>query len=458
MIQQFINREEELKFLEEKYLEDSPQLIIIYGRRRVGKTELIKKFIQNKKSIYILCSRTSIKENIDELKRKFYEITGKEYFLNLNTTSFFDLFKFFVNEIKNEKIVVVFDEFPYLLEIDKSIVSIFQKIWDELLVNTRVFLILCGSSIGMMESELLSYRSPLYGRRTGQWKVQPFKFKDIRKIFENFSIEDTIKIWSVFGNIPYYLSFFDKNLSVEENIKNKILKKGEVLFEEPKFLLKEEFREPKTYMLILKYISLGYNTQGQLSSVTGIEKGNLSKYLSVLEETKIIEYILPLGQRKRGMYIISDPFFNFWFRFVYPNVSDLEIGLIDKVFSRISNELNDYYGIMFERLILELIKTKTIEFPFNFDWVGKWWYKDKEIDIIALNSKTNETVFVECKWQENVDAKKILNELKEKSKFVKWRNEKRKEYYAIFAKSFKEKIREENLFLFDLKDLEILLK
>jgi AAA+ ATPase superfamily predicted ATPase len=458
MIQQFINREEELKFLEEKYLEDSPQLIIIYGRRRVGKTELIKKFIQNKKNIYILCSRTSIKENIDELKRKFYEITGKEYFLNLNTTSFIDLFKFFVNEIKNEKIVVVFDEFPYLMEIDKSIVSIFQKIWDELLVNTRVFLILCGSSIGMMESELLSYKSPLYGRRTGQWKVQPFKFKDIRKIFENFSIEDTIKIWSIFGNIPYYLSFFDKNLSVEENIKNKILKKGEVLFEEPKFLLKEEFREPKTYMLILKYISLGYNTQGQLSSVTGIEKGNLSKYLSVLEETKIIEYILPLGQRKRGMYIISDPFFNFWFRFVYPNISNLEIGLIDKVFSRISNELNDYYGIMFERLILELIKTKTIEFPFNFDWVGKWWYKDKEIDIIALNSKTNEIVFVECKWQENVDAKKISNELKEKSKFVKWRNEKRKEYYAIFAKSFKEKIREENLFLFDLKDLEILLK
>jgi AAA+ ATPase superfamily predicted ATPase len=458
MIQQFINREEELKFLEEKYLEDSPQLIIIYGRRRVGKTELIKKFIQNKKNIYILCSKTSIRENIDELKRKFYEITGKEYFLNLNTTSFFDLFKFFVNEIKNEKIVVVFDEFPYLMEIDKSIVSIFQKIWDELLVNTRVFLILCGSSIGMMESELLSYKSPLYGRRTGQWKVEPFKFKDIRKIFENFSIEDTIKIWSIFGNIPYYLSFFDKNLSLEENIKNKILKKGEVLFEEPKFLLKEEFREPKTYMLILKYISLGYNTQGQLSSVTGIEKGNLSKYLSVLEETKIIEYILPLGQRKRGMYIISDPFFNFWFRFVYPNISNLEIGLIDKVFSRISNELNDYYGIMFERLILELIKTKTIEFPFNFDWVGKWWYKDKEIDIVALNSKTNETVFVECKWQENVDAEKILNELEEKSKFVKWRNEKRKEYYAIFAKSFKEKIREENLFLFDLKDLEILLK
>ena len=458
MIQQFINREEELKFLEEKYLEDSPQLIIIYGRRRVGKTELIKKFIQNKKNIYILCSKTSIRENIDELKRKFYEITGKEYFLNLNTTSFFDLFKFFVNEIKNEKIVVVFDEFPYLIEIDKSIVSVFQKIWDELLVNTRVFLILCGSSIGMMESELLSYKSSLYGRRAGQWKVEPFKFKDIRRIFENFSMEDTIKIWSIFGNIPYYLSFFDKNLSIEENIKNKILKKGEVLFEEPKFLLKEEFREPKTYMLILKYISLGYNTQGQLSSVTGIEKGNLSKYLSVLEETKIIEYILPLGQRKRGIYVISDPFFNFWFRFVYPNVSDLEIGLIDKVFSRISNELNDYYGIMFERLILELIKTKTIEFPFNFDWVGKWWYKDKEIDIIALNSKTNEVVFVECKWQENVDAEKILNELKEKSKFVKWRNEKRKEYYAIFAKSFKEKIREGNLFLFDLKDLEILLK
>jgi AAA+ ATPase superfamily predicted ATPase len=254
------------------------------------------------------------------------------------------------------------------------------------------------------------------------------------------------------------LSFVDNNLSVEENIKNNILKKGEVLFEEPKILLKEEFRESKTYTLILKYISLGYNSQGELSSITGIEKGNLSKYLSVLEETQLIEYVLPLGQRKRGIYILKDPFFNFWFRFVYPNLSDLEIGLVDEVFSRISQALNSYFGEMFERLILELIKSKTINLPISFEWIGKWWYKDKEIDIVALNGKTSEIVFGECKWQENVDAQKVLDALKEKSKFVKWRNEKRKEYYLIVAKSFEKKIEEENVILIDLNDLEMALK
>jgi AAA+ ATPase superfamily predicted ATPase len=458
MIQQFFNREKELEFLEKKYSENSAQLIVIYGRRRVGKTELIKKFLQGKKGIYILCSRTTLLENLQELKRKFYEVTGKEYFLKLETNSFFETFKIFVDEVKDEKIVIIFDEFPYLIEIDKGIVSVFQKIWDELLKNTKIFMILCGSSISMMENEVLSYKSPLYGRRTGQWKVEPFEFKHVRKIFENKSLEETIKIWSIFSSIPYYLSFVDNNLSVEENIKNNILKKGEVLFEEPKILLKEEFRESKTYTLILKYISLGYNSQGELSSITGIEKGNLSKYLSVLEETQLIEYVLPLGQRKRGIYILKDPFFNFWFRFVYPNLSDLEIGLVDEVFSRISQALNSYFGEMFERLILELIKSKTINLPISFDWIGKWWYKDKEIDIVALNGKTSEIVFGECKWQENVDAQKVLDALKEKSKFVKWRNEKRKEYYLIVAKSFEKKIEEENVILIDLNDLEMALK
>lgn len=458
MIQQFVNREKELKFLEEKFSEDFPQLIVLYGRRRVGKTQIIKQFLKGKRGIYVLCSRESLSENLAELKRKFYELTGKEYFLKLNTTSFFEIFKIFADEIKNEKVVVAIDEFPYLIELDKGIVSVFQKIWDEVLINTKVFLIICGSNIGMMETEILSYKSPLYGRRTGQWKVEPFEFKSIGKLFRKLSFEELVKVWSVFGNIPYYLSFFDENFSVEENIKRKILKKGEVLFQEPMILLREEFREPRVYTLILKYISLGYNSLGEISSATGMDKGNVSKYLSVLEETQIIEHVLPFGQRKRGIYILKDPFFNFWFKFVYPNISDLEIGLIDEVASRIFKELNAYYGIMFERLVLELVKSRAINFPISFDWVGKWWHKDKEIDLLALNSNTNQIVFCECKWQENVDARKVLNELRNKAKFVRWRNEERMEYYAIFAKSFKERVEDRNVFLFDLKDLENSLK
>jgi len=159
-----------------------------------------------------------------------------------------------------------------------------------------------------METEVLGYKSPLYGRRTGEWKITSFGFREIAGMFKGYSVEELIKVWAVFGGTPDYLAQIDQALPVENNIKLKILTKGEILYNEPKILLREEFREPRTYMLILKYLSLGYNKHGELSAITGIEKGNLSKYLAVLEETQIIRYLLPLGKRKRGVYIINEPF------------------------------------------------------------------------------------------------------------------------------------------------------
>jgi hypothetical protein len=179
MIQLFINRTVELEFLERKYSENASNFIVIYGKRRVGKTELIKKFLQNKKGIYILCTMDSVEENIKETKQKFYELTGKEYFLKLETRSFFDLFKYLAEELKEIKTAIIIDEFPYLIELEKGVVSVFQKIWDEVLADTKIFLVMCGSSIGMMETEVLGYRSPLYGRRTGDWKVESLKFSAV---------------------------------------------------------------------------------------------------------------------------------------------------------------------------------------------------------------------------------------------------------------------------------------
>lgn len=451
MIQQFVNRSAELKFLERKYAESPAQMIIIYGRRRVGKTELIKKFIQEKKALYFLCTRDSLPENSRELKRRFYEFTGKEYFLELETDSFFDLVKYLV-EIESE-LIIVFDEFPYLIELDRGITSVFQKMWDELLKDKQVFMILSGSRVGMMETEVLGSRSPLYGRRTGDWKVEPFAFADVAGMFGEFSIEDCVKLWSVFGGTPFYLSQVNPKLPVEENIGDKVLRKGEILYSEPKILLRKEFREPKTYTLILKYLSLGYNSHGELSSAAGIEKGNLSKYLSVLEETHLVRYVLPLGRRKRGIYVINDPFFNFWFRFVYPNLSDLEIGLVGEVLERIAPQLNSYYGLMFEQVVFDLIRTKRVKLPFEFSEARKWWHKDKEIDVVVLMEQTKQILFAECKWQEGVNAEKVLAELKEKSQHVKW-NKGKEEYFAVFAKSFRKKVEGPDLRLFDLKDLE----
>jgi len=453
---QFIDRKQELKFLDRKYKEKKKQLIIIYGRRRVGKTELIKEFLKDKKGIYLLCSRDSIRENLNQFKVKIAEFTGKDYFLKLDINSFYDLFKYLGDEIKDKKVIISIDEFPYLIEINRGITSTFQSICDELL-SENIMLILCGSSIGMMETEVLDYKSPLYGRRTGEWKLKPLNFRFMREYFSNYDIEEVVKLWCILGGTPFYWHCFDKTLSVNENIKQRILTKGEILYNEPKILLREEFREPRIYMLILKYLSLDYNTLSEISSITGLDKGNLSKYLFTLEETGIIRSILPIGKRKRGIYVITEPLFNFWFRFVYPNNSDLEIDMVKEVFTRIKHEINSYYGRMFEFLVEDLLKKKVLDAG-SFTKIGRWWHKDKEIDLVALNSDSKEIAFFEVKWSElnAMTSRKILKDLEEKSRFVNWNNEERKEYFGIIAKKIKgkKKLREEGYLLFDLDDFE----
>lgn len=457
VIQPFVNREQELEFLNRKYAENSPQMIVLYGKRRIGKTELIKKFMEDKEGVYILCTNDSTQENIKEMKDKFAILTGKNYFHDINPSSFYELFTYLSEEMGNKKAVIAIDEFPYLIELNRGVVSVYQKICDELLEKNNIFLIICGSSMGMMETEVLGYKSPLYGRHTGEWKVSPMSFRHMNSFFKYYSQTDLFKIWAVCGGIPYYLRKLDSSLSVEENIRKNILKKGEVLYNEPKILLREEFREPKVYTLILKYLSLGYNKQGEISSVTGIEKGNLSKYLSVLENLHFVEHVLPLGRRKGGIYEMNDPFFRFWFRFVYPNMSDLEMGLVDVVYSRISSQINAYYGKQFEGLVIEEMKNGRIPQPFPFTDLRPWWHKEREIDVVAVNDETKQILFAECKWKtlDARDAHRVITTLEKKSEYVQWNNDSRKEYFALFAKKIegKEDLREKGYIAFDLSDM-----
>ncbi len=438
MLQQFVNRVKELKILETKFMENKKQLVIIYGRRRIGKTELIKKFIENKRYIYYLCTQDSIINNINELKLQFASVTGKAYFADLET-DFYNLFKYFINEIKSEKIIIVLDEFPNLIDLFPGIVSVMQKIYDELMDKSSLYIILSGSSISMMEDELLSYKSPLYGRRTGSLELSTFGIREAR-YFYNINFEDLIKIYSIFGGIPFYLSLADKNLTVEENIINKIMTKGEILYEEPKILLKEEFREPRVYELILRYISIGYNTYGKLENATHLDKGNISKYLETLISVKLIDYIMPLNQKRRGIYEIKDYFMTFYYRFVYPNLSMLEIDQTDKVMALIRTDLNIYYGHAFEKIVIEMIKRGIVELPFMPTNVKRFWKKEVEIDAIAMNEDTGDICFIECKFSDNVDGLQIYHDLKYKSLSVDFRRS--REYYMIVAKSYKTRSKE----------------
>ena len=439
----FVNRKRELEFLERKWEEKRAQLIIIYGRRRVGKTMLLKEFLKEKKGVYFLSTADSMDENVKGLAEKLAELTGKEYFMEVK--DFGRLFRYLADEIGGERAAIIIDEFQYLMALEPGILSILQKVWDEHLKGTNLFLVLCGSSVGMME-KTMEYKSPLYGRRTGQWKVEPFDIRGIAEMFPEKSMEELVKTYAVFGGVPFYLDLV-RGLSVEEAIREKVLRKGEVLYEEPEFLLREELREPRVYKLILKGLALGYETLGELVNFTGLSRGHISRYLDTLERLDLVGYELPYGKRKRGRYYIKDNLFNFWFRFVYPNLGDLELGLVDEVWAKIEPKLNAYYGKVFERLVVEMLRQKMIDFGQRR--VARWWHKGEEIDVVAELEEG--LLFVEVKWSElkRREAEKIIGELKRKAEHFEGNKR-----FLLIAK----KVEDKGEGMMDLEDLEKLIR
>jgi hypothetical protein len=458
----FIDREKELRLLEDRYKRRKPEFLIIYGRRRVGKTELIKQFYKNKPHIYYLCSKESDKIQIEKIARRVADY-HKERPPVIDTWE--DLFSY-ISEKLTAQLILVIDEFPYLVEKNKAIPSLFQIAWDEYFKKKKLFLILCGSSVSMME-RLLGYKSPLYGRRTGQIELRPLALWDVFKFFPNYSVKQKIEAYAVLGDMPMYLLEFDDNKDIFTNIKEKILKMDAILYKEPLFLLREELRDPGTYLTILEN-TVKPIRMNELSTKTKIEIHKLPKYLGILQDLRYLKKITKVTERKaktkNTLYEIDDNFFRFWFRFVYPNLSDIEGGDEDKVLRLIKSEFNSFIGLIFEDVGREVLiqLSKKGYLPMYFERIGKWWgyyreggeRKSAEIDIVALNEKTREILFAECKWRDNINPERVLRELKEKSKLVKWNDKKREEFYCIFAKSFKKKLKTENVLLFELEDLE----
>jgi len=445
--QPFIDRKEELDFLESQY-EKRPSLAILYGRRRVGKSTLVEKFCRDKLHIYYTASESNSKEQLEEFYQIAYQQLEDELIKDLSHG-----WEAILRYLKEKDLVIVLDEFPYIIKADKSIPSKIQRLWDKELKDSDLFLILTGSSISMMEDKVLSPKSPLYGRRTGQWKLEPFDFKSTMDFFPDISFEDKIGVYSILGGIPYFLEQFDGKKSIKENIRANILSKGSVLHNEVEFLMREEFREPMNYYTILRSVSQGNTKFSEIQNDTGIDKNNLTSYLSVLRNLHLIKRRTPITKKKskKGRYYLEDNFFKFWFNFIFPNKSQLETE--DEVLlNNIMNSFDEYVSFIFEDICRELTSLKYPKFE-----VGRWWYKEDEIDIVALNE--NKILLGECKWSKNKVDFGLLNDLKEKAKKVRWEDQDREEKYLLFSRSgfineLKKHSKEnEYLQLYSLKDM-----
>lgn len=462
----FVNRNEELQFLQERRSSKKAEFIVIYGRRRVGKSELVKQLIKEKPGIYFLPTRTTTHHQLTRFLEKVSSFVG-EYPPAI--TSWEEGLQYVAKKLsQKEKAVLIIDEFPYLIEANKEIPSLFQLFWDEHLQKKNVLLILLGSSVGMMETEVLGSKSPLYGRRTAQIKLAPFKFKEARQFYPSLSLEKAIEFYSVAGSIPLYLLEFDERKTVLDNIATKILPKKELLHEEAFFLLKEELRDPATYQAILEAIAQK-TTATDIAKKAHMDLHNIDKYLKVLSRLDIISKETPATivkpKSRKVYYYFKDNFLDFWYRFCFPNASLLEENPALLIKQVIKPQLPAFIGKKFELICREWLweSQRKGHVPFPFTILGREWGKipgtppgenQYEIDICAIQPKTREILFGECKWQDNIDAQEALHQLQKKAANVLWNAGKRKEHYIIFAKSFKSRQPAEHALFIDLTDME----
>lgn len=452
----FVDREKELEILDDCLKSKKFEFMVVYGRRRIGKTELIKEFMKDKRRIYFLCSNRKIQYNLKRFSEKISEYLQIP---KVSFESFQDSFDALLGAA-DEKIIIVLDEFGYLVRKDGGALSDFQEIVDEKLKGRNVFLILCGSSISIMETQVIGLRSPLYGRATRQLRVKPFEFKVLRKWFPESSLEDLMKIYAATGGVAKYLEFFSGR-NVDKEIQNTFFDNSSFLFGDAIRILSEELRDYSTYIQILEAIGLGYNKVNGIADYAYIESKDVFFYFNVLSSLGIVSRMSPVfspKKAKRGLYFIDDNYFNFWFRFVSPFQSEIDGSNMAPAVKNFEDQFNTYLGDIFEREVRLAFSRKNL-LSFSAATIGKWWHKDVDIDVVAANEKTKEIAFVEVKWKKLSEREclKIIEGLREKAKFVDWRKRDRKEYFGIVAKSVADKamVREKlgkDCIVYDMED------
>ncbi len=458
----FIDRETEMAFLEERYASGTFEFLVLYGRRRVGKTELLRYFVEGRPHIYFLADKRGTERNVLRLRREMAEALGLH---EVATEELEELFRWYVAEA-GERPLVVIDEFPYLVEKDDSIPSVLQLVIDKDLFDTDAMLVLCGSSEGMMERTVLGARSPLYGRRTGHWKVMPLAFADACGFFPEASIERCIELYSVLGGVPHYLQRFSDDAGAVENAEREMMSRTGGLYEEVDFLLREELREPDVYKAILEAIGAGKAKAGEIADASRVPAHDIDKYLKVLARLGVVERVRPVTKgpkSKQTRYFLADPLFRFWFTFCEPHKSDLELGDTGRCRKAVEDGLNAFVGRAFEPLCRDLIASA---FPGRWPELGTWWgaVREKgkrvevEIDVVGLNPSKRELLLGECKWSEGVDARKVLAGLRSKADHVNWRRKDRREVYALFARSFKNRPDEPDVLLYDIDNIRTMVE
>jgi len=466
-MEQFIDRESEMETLQNEYNRNGSSLVIMYGRRRVGKTTLISEFIKDKPALFFLASEESEAQNRNAFKDKAADFLESELLKNADIKNWEVIFKTIADTSFDSKPVIVIDEFQYIGKSNPAFPSIFQRIFEETLKNKPVMVILCGSLISMMESQTLSYNSPLYGRRTAQIRLKQIPFRYYQEFFPGKNRRELIEMYSVTGGVPKYIELFSETDDIYKSIQRCVLNRSGYLYDEPHFLLQQEVTEIGSYFSIIKAIAAGNSKLSAISTVLEIKSTGLTKYLKTLIDLDILEREVPVTEEnpeksKKGLYKIKDNYIRFWFAFVYPNMSFIESGNSRIVMNKIRKGLiSGHTAFVYEDVCRERMWDLNAEdfWPFHFSKIGRWWDGKNEIDIAAIDPEEKNLILGECKfWQEPVGIN-IFRELEEKAGNVDWQKQNRHVWFVLFSlDGFTDELKElaakrEDLLLVDEMDV-----
>lgn len=435
----FIGRTEELETLQR--LERTPgfQFLVLYGRRRVGKTTLLAEFCRERNAVFFVADEFDEKTSLERFSKQLSAWSGLEEMVQPFAT-WDAAFEFLARRTERERAVLVLDEYPYLAEAYPRISSLLQNFIDHRFASGQLFLILCGSSVGFMEREVLGEKSPLFGRRTAQIHLQPLSFAESRRFFPEWTAEDQLCAYGILGGIPQYLKQFDPGGTIASNVQERLLEKTAYLFEEPKNLLRQELRQPALYHSILTAVAGGASKIGEIADKIGEPSDKAAKYIGTLVDLRILIREQPIGvpaSSRKTIYRMEDAFFAFWYRFVFPSTNALAQGMRETIWSsRVAPYLNEYLGPVFETVCRETMWqwNRAGRWPFLFDRMGRWWGNDPvhrreaEIDIVATDGKS--ALVGECRWRNEPVSRADVAALLDKGRLLPFENT----HYVFFAK------------------------
>ena len=450
----FVDRHEELAFLNRLLTRKQPgpaQMLLLYGRRRVGKTELLKHWCQQSDIPYTYWAAD---KEPAALQRRSFMATMLE--MPEEQATAFDswpaLWRWLAPRLAEEgdKQIIILDELSYASAADPALLSALQHAWDHHLQESNVVLVLCGSQVTTMEA-IMQHQSPLFGRFTGQWHLQPLPFSSLHEFFPHWTAEERVALYAVVGGIPAYLRWLDSDLSLVDNIRQVILEPGNIFLSEPELLLHDELRDLSTYQAILRAISKGHHTLKAISDDCLIGSSGLTFHLNKLQELRLVERRLPVTlttaqqrRSKQGRYHLSAPFFRFYFRFLFPHLSSLMSP--EETTAHIKSELRAFVGLSFEKLAQQWVVAQARaggpsgrRLPFAPEAVGSHWSRQVQVDVVAINHQSREILLGECKWGEGKVNRQLVRELIEQ-KGPKVRQELRDGkdwtfHYSVFARA-----------------------